>query len=387
MVRDFWVALEMHDWCHDTSETRKRALLLYQGRVRRDWHKTLGTPDAFRLLPLRMDRLHEYHQELLDNAYAAKIEVLPTVCRFHTQYVLFSAHCSFCLTHFKFVHHSVIFNFLSAHPGSVCGSLIPIRPRPGRGFFLMFGLVTPKSYSSSLHSARRHPAFSIPLHHGLLRSHGASSTPPCHQSTEWSIHHFTLIRVRFGRHNQLSPGSSTSWRMHVLPVSPNGPFPLLAKTNPMRRTTKDNAPFGTSHKQQARRRHPTATPLMPPPSSSPYVWYVSDATSTPCQSYSAQPLAHGMTSLTPTARELTKRSKPGKEELPYAASGSATAAVVSGTTICTHVPDVELLRMAPADALVLRKHQPRTPYKADAWQRVLQEVGLLARFPSIPTGL
>ena len=80
MVRDFWVAFEAHEWRHDTSETRKRALLLYQGRVRRDWRKTLGTPDAFRLLPLRMDRLHEYHQELLDNAYAAKIEALPTVC-------------------------------------------------------------------------------------------------------------------------------------------------------------------------------------------------------------------------------------------------------------------------------------------------------------------
>ncbi|KAF8547080.1 hypothetical protein OG21DRAFT_1396951, partial [Imleria badia] len=30
MVRDFWVTLETHDWCHDLSEYRKRALLLYQ---------------------------------------------------------------------------------------------------------------------------------------------------------------------------------------------------------------------------------------------------------------------------------------------------------------------------------------------------------------------
>ena len=80
MVRDFWVAFEAHEWRHDTSETCKQALLLYQGRVRRDWHKTLGTLDAFRLLPLHMDRLHEYHQELLDNIYAAKIEALPMVC-------------------------------------------------------------------------------------------------------------------------------------------------------------------------------------------------------------------------------------------------------------------------------------------------------------------
>ncbi|KIJ12428.1 hypothetical protein PAXINDRAFT_14752 [Paxillus involutus ATCC 200175] len=79
MVRDFWVAFETHPWRHDPSEYRKRALLLYQGRVRRDWHKTLGTSAAFRLLPLREERLNELHQELLDNAYAAKIDAVPTV--------------------------------------------------------------------------------------------------------------------------------------------------------------------------------------------------------------------------------------------------------------------------------------------------------------------
>ena len=206
---------------------------------------------AFHLLPLCMDRLHEYHQELLDNAYAAKIEALPMVCHFHMQYILFSAHCSFCLTHFKFIHHSVIVNFLSAHLGSVRGSLIPIRPCPGHGFFSCLASLRPNLFSSSLHSVHRHPTFAILLHHSLLCSHSASSTPPCHQSTKWSIHHFILVRVLFGRHNQLSPGSSTNRCMHVLPVSPNGPFPLLAKTKPMWRTTKDNAPFRTSHKQQA----------------------------------------------------------------------------------------------------------------------------------------
>ncbi|KIJ06983.1 hypothetical protein PAXINDRAFT_91156 [Paxillus involutus ATCC 200175] len=79
MVHDFWVAFKMHSWRHDPSEYRKRALLLYQGRVHRDWHKTLGTLAAFRLLPLREERLNELHQELLDNAYAAKIKAVPTV--------------------------------------------------------------------------------------------------------------------------------------------------------------------------------------------------------------------------------------------------------------------------------------------------------------------
>jgi putative sterol carrier protein len=76
MVRYFWLALEGHSWRHDLSEYHKCTLLLYQGRVRRDWHKTLGTPDAFRLLPLQVGRLNDYHQELLDNVYAAKIEAM-----------------------------------------------------------------------------------------------------------------------------------------------------------------------------------------------------------------------------------------------------------------------------------------------------------------------
>lgn len=80
MVRHFWLAIEGHDWRHDPSEYPKRALLLYQGRVRQDWHKTLGTPDAFSLTPLQIGCLNDYHQELLDNAYAAKIEAVRTVC-------------------------------------------------------------------------------------------------------------------------------------------------------------------------------------------------------------------------------------------------------------------------------------------------------------------
>jgi hypothetical protein len=80
MVRHFWLALEGQSWRHDPSEYRKCALLLYQGRVRRDWHKTLGTTDTFHLLPLQVERLNDYHQELLDNAYTTKIEAVRTVC-------------------------------------------------------------------------------------------------------------------------------------------------------------------------------------------------------------------------------------------------------------------------------------------------------------------
>jgi hypothetical protein len=79
MIRDFWITLESHDWRHEPSNSRKKALLIYQGRVHRDWHKTLGTPDAFRLLLLNAEHLHEYHQEVLDSAYAAKIDTIQPV--------------------------------------------------------------------------------------------------------------------------------------------------------------------------------------------------------------------------------------------------------------------------------------------------------------------
>ena len=76
MVRDFWVTIETHFWHHNSSEYHRCTLLAYQGRIRKDWHKTLGTTDTFRLLPLNAGRLNDYHQELLDNTYASKIEAI-----------------------------------------------------------------------------------------------------------------------------------------------------------------------------------------------------------------------------------------------------------------------------------------------------------------------
>ena len=76
MIHDFWVALESHFWRHDLSEYCQRALLVYQGRIQKDWHKMLGTADAFHLLPLNAGCLNNYHQELLDNAYVSKIKAI-----------------------------------------------------------------------------------------------------------------------------------------------------------------------------------------------------------------------------------------------------------------------------------------------------------------------
>ncbi|KAI9566674.1 hypothetical protein HD554DRAFT_1086031 [Boletus coccyginus] len=84
MIGDFWVTIESHSWRHDPSKYRQRALLVYQGRIHKDWHKTLGTTDAFRLLPLHAGRLNEYHQELLDNVYATKIEAILSTTRHYS---------------------------------------------------------------------------------------------------------------------------------------------------------------------------------------------------------------------------------------------------------------------------------------------------------------
>jgi hypothetical protein len=94
MFKLFWLALQCDDWRHDPSEYRKCALLLYQGRVGSDWHKTLGTPDAFRLILLHVGHLNDYHQELHDNTYATEIVAVRTVCiLFHILTKNFIQHC------------------------------------------------------------------------------------------------------------------------------------------------------------------------------------------------------------------------------------------------------------------------------------------------------
>ena len=62
----------------------QQALLFYQDRVHRDWHKTLGMLDTFSLILLQVGSLNDYHQELLNNAYATKIKVVRMVCTFYT---------------------------------------------------------------------------------------------------------------------------------------------------------------------------------------------------------------------------------------------------------------------------------------------------------------
>ena len=90
-------------------------LLVYQGKIRRDWHKTINTPDSFSLLLLEQDRLQIFHQELLDNAYASKIESLNMVRKFSVRF------------------NQLIVFFLSFHftlSALPTGYLLPLSPFP-----------------------------------------------------------------------------------------------------------------------------------------------------------------------------------------------------------------------------------------------------------------
>ena len=41
MVRNFWIAIETHNWQHDPSKYCQCTLLVYQDRIHKDWHKML----------------------------------------------------------------------------------------------------------------------------------------------------------------------------------------------------------------------------------------------------------------------------------------------------------------------------------------------------------
>ncbi|KIK91074.1 hypothetical protein PAXRUDRAFT_13981 [Paxillus rubicundulus Ve08.2h10] len=54
---DFWLSIETHEWCHDTSSYNRSSLLTYQVCVRKLWHRTLGTPKVFSLAKFNNDLL------------------------------------------------------------------------------------------------------------------------------------------------------------------------------------------------------------------------------------------------------------------------------------------------------------------------------------------
>ncbi|KIJ06246.1 hypothetical protein PAXINDRAFT_92309, partial [Paxillus involutus ATCC 200175] len=76
---DLWLAIETHEWCHDTSPFNKAALLTYQARVRRLWHRTIGLLASFNLAILNPSLLTKTRDELVHNASTAQIALMQQV--------------------------------------------------------------------------------------------------------------------------------------------------------------------------------------------------------------------------------------------------------------------------------------------------------------------
>lgn len=121
IVWDFWLALESHEWRHNPSKFRKWALLVYQGKIHRDWHKIIGTLDSFSLLLLEQEHLWAFHQELLANVYISKIEFFITVSIIfiHNQPTNNQLFCHHILP-LVFIYPFVKFPW-HTHPDPVCG--------------------------------------------------------------------------------------------------------------------------------------------------------------------------------------------------------------------------------------------------------------------------
>ena len=113
----------------------------------------------------------------------------------------------------------------------------------------------------------------------------------------------------------------------------------------------------------------------------------SGVASTACLSYNAQPLECGITSMTHTAKGSKKPYTPETGASPCAAFGSTDVGAMRSMTTCMAAPAVELSHMEPVTALKLRRLQPQTPYKAEAWESVLHQAGLIKCFPLILAGL
>ena len=343
MVCNFWIAFEMHTWRHDPSEYCKRALLLYQGRVHRDWHKTLGTSAAFHLLPLNENRLNELHQELLDNTYMTKIDAVPTVGALPHHFLTART-------------NDYVFSSLSLH-SSPCSPCSPFSPPP---FYppplpipaLYVGISPPMwilSGTQARHVVTSPPTLPYPtsLNGNGCPCYGMSS--PCPHCT-W---HTTVLSPRptaihlSPSDYQPTPAAPGHPNTCATPVSPSAPSPHPPENRLTLCTLRNCGPFGTMHKQTVFRDHYPTTP----PSYSPFVPFASGVTDTACRSYNAQPGEPGTTNMTPTVRGSTKPSTSGMAVPPYVASGSETVAATTSTTTCTSVQVVERSPMELAGAL------------------------------------
>jgi len=60
----FWMALGAHKWRHNSEEMSRRALIVYQATVWRQWHDTLRTDHSFNLKYINEEFLSKIWREL-----------------------------------------------------------------------------------------------------------------------------------------------------------------------------------------------------------------------------------------------------------------------------------------------------------------------------------
>jgi hypothetical protein len=102
----FWSNIEHHKWRYSRMDSHQRALLTYQGNQRRNWHATIGGPQAFNLALINEDilndtlnkivlRINNEHHRLIRTCFHAPIRPLFNAA--HRTLTFFSA--STGLTH------------------------------------------------------------------------------------------------------------------------------------------------------------------------------------------------------------------------------------------------------------------------------------------------
>jgi hypothetical protein len=172
------------------------------------------------------------------------------------------------------------------------------------------------------------------------------------------------------------------------PVCQNGPSPHLPKNSQMRRYPNALVPFALtpSYPLPSRVTHHTK-PHPSPTAHSQSAPSASEGISIPYLSCSAWPNVPGMINSTHSSNISTKRYASKSQDSSYAACGNETTDATRNMRALTLAQDAEPSRMEPARVLELRRLQPRTPYRADAWETALNRTGLINFFPNILSGL
>jgi hypothetical protein len=102
---------------------------------------------------------------------------------------------------------------------------------------------------------------------------------------------------------------------------------------------------------------------------------------------SAQRRTHGTSSMKLLQNAYTKHSGPKMVNRSVQHGSEKKDAPCLSTMPTTSAQDVEWRSMEPRDALVRRRLQPLTTYKAEAWEHELQQARITERFAKIPRGL